>query len=60
MWSAVMPFCWVLALALRVLGWQIWLFNRDVYRRTVEAAVQEAVKVVESLVERITGEHPAT
>ncbi len=40
MWSAVMPFCWVLALALRVLGWQICLFNRDVYRRTVEAAVQ--------------------
>nr|WP_180203446.1 hypothetical protein [Pseudomonas sp. SbOxS1]NYU03113.1 hypothetical protein [Pseudomonas sp. SbOxS1] len=40
MWSAVLPFCWSLAIALRVLGWQICLFNRDVYRRTVDAAVQ--------------------
>ncbi|MFS2200607.1 hypothetical protein ACCD00_19015 [Pseudomonas sp. Pseusp3] len=40
LWSAVLPLCWMLALALRVLGWQIGLFNRDVYRRTVDAAVQ--------------------
>lgn len=40
MWSAVMPLCWALAMALRVLGWQILLFNRDVYRRTVDAAEQ--------------------
>ncbi|WP_032831623.1 hypothetical protein [Pseudomonas sp. GM78] len=39
-WSAVMPCCWALAIALRMLGWQICLFNRDVYRRTVEVAVQ--------------------
>jgi hypothetical protein len=40
LWSAVLPCCWALALALRVLGWQICLFDRDVYRRTVDAAVQ--------------------
>ncbi|HEF4762994.1 TPA: hypothetical protein SAN82_005471 [Pseudomonas putida] len=40
MWSAVMPLCWALAMALRVLGWQILLFNRAVYQRTVDAAVQ--------------------
>ena len=40
LWSAVLPFCWALVLALRVLAWQIGLFNRDVHRRTLEAAVQ--------------------
>lgn len=40
LWSAVLPFCWALALALRVLAWQIGLFNRDVYCRTLDAAIQ--------------------
>jgi hypothetical protein len=35
-----MPFCWALALALRVLIWQICLFDCTVYRRTVDAAVR--------------------
>lgn len=38
--SAVLPLCWALALALRVLGWQIGLFDRGVYQRFVEAALQ--------------------
>jgi len=40
LWSAVLPLCWALALALRVLAWQIGLFQRDVHRRTVEAFTQ--------------------
>lgn len=38
LWSAVLPLCWALALAVRMLVWQIGLFNRQVYLRTVEAA----------------------
>lgn len=34
LWSAVLPLGWGLALALRVLPWQIGLFSRDVFRRT--------------------------
>jgi hypothetical protein len=34
LWSAVLPLGWGLALALRVLPWQIGLFRRDVFRRT--------------------------
>ncbi|AMB88188.1 hypothetical protein AWM79_01385 [Pseudomonas agarici] len=40
LWSAVLPMCWALVLAVRVLVWQIELFNRKVYLRTVEAATQ--------------------
>lgn len=40
LWSAILPLCWALVLALRVLAWQLGLFNRDVYRRTVDAVVQ--------------------
>ncbi len=40
LWNAVLPLCWALALALRVLPWQIGLLNRDVYRRTQDAALQ--------------------
>jgi hypothetical protein len=34
LWSAVLPLGWALTLALRVLPWQLGLFNRDVFRRT--------------------------
>ncbi|NWD27312.1 hypothetical protein HX864_28840 [Pseudomonas yamanorum] len=40
LWSAVLPLCWALVLAVRVLAWQIELFNRTVYLRTREAALQ--------------------
>lgn len=40
LWSAVLPLCWALLLAVRVLVWQIELFNRKVYLRTLEAAMQ--------------------
>jgi hypothetical protein len=40
LWSGVLPLCWALALALRVLPWQIGLFGRDVYRRSRDAAEQ--------------------
>lgn len=40
-WSAVLPLFWALVLTLRVLGWQIGLFHCGVYRRTVDAAVQD-------------------
>jgi hypothetical protein len=40
MWSAVMPLCWALALALRALVWQIGLFYGAVHQRTVDATVQ--------------------
>jgi hypothetical protein len=40
LWSAVLPLCWALVLAVRVLAWQIELFNRKVYLRTLEAALQ--------------------
>lgn len=40
LWSAVLPLCWALALALRVLAWQIDLFGNGVYHRTVDASVQ--------------------
>jgi hypothetical protein len=40
MWSAVMPFCWALLLALRALAWQIGLFYGAVHQRTVVTAVQ--------------------
>ncbi len=38
LWSAVLPLCWALLLAVRVLVWQIELFNRKVYLRTLEVA----------------------
>jgi len=40
LWSAVLPLCWALVLAVRVLAWQIELFNRTVYLRTRDAALQ--------------------
>lgn len=40
LWSAVLPCCWALVLALRVLVWQIGLFDRDVHRRTQDSAVR--------------------
>lgn len=40
LWSAALVLCWALILAVRVLVWQIALFNRRVYLRTVEAGVQ--------------------
>lgn len=40
LWSAVLPLCWALVLALRVLSWQIGLFGNGVYHRTVDAAVE--------------------
>ncbi|HEF4762084.1 TPA: hypothetical protein SAN82_004543 [Pseudomonas putida] len=40
LWSAVLPLCWALVLALRVLAWQIGLFGNSVYHRTVDAAVE--------------------
>lgn len=40
LWSAVLPLCWALILAVRVLVWQIELFNRKVYLRALEAAIQ--------------------
>lgn len=39
LWSAVMPLCWALVLALRALSWRLGLFERDVHRRAQEAAV---------------------
>ncbi|MGO4004355.1 hypothetical protein ABVN23_25140 [Pseudomonas fluorescens] len=39
-WSALLPLCLALALALRVLVWQIGLLQRDAYRRTANAASQ--------------------
>lgn len=33
LWSALLPLCWALVLAVRVLAWQIALFNRKVYLR---------------------------
>jgi len=38
LWSAVLPLCWALILAVRVLVWQIGRFNHKVYLRTVDAA----------------------
>ena len=40
LWSAVLPLCWALMLAVRVVVWQIELFNRTVYLRTLETAIQ--------------------
>jgi len=40
LWSAVLPLCWALVLAVRVLAWHIGLFNRKVYQRTVDTAVR--------------------
>lgn len=40
LWSAVLPLCWALVLAVRVVVWQIELFNRTVYLRTLETAIQ--------------------
>lgn len=40
LWSAVLPLCWALVLAVRVVAWQIELFNRTVYLRTRDAALQ--------------------
>jgi hypothetical protein len=40
LWSAVLPLCWALVLAVRVLALQIELFNRKVYLRTRDAATQ--------------------
>lgn len=40
LWSAVLPFCWALVLMLRVLVWQIGLFNCQVHRRIQYAASQ--------------------
>ena len=40
LWSAVLPLCWALVLAVRVVVWQIELFNRTVYLRTLETAMQ--------------------
>ena len=40
LWSALLPLCWALVLAVRVLVWQIALFNRKVYLRTAQAATQ--------------------
>ncbi len=40
LWSALLPLCWALVLAVRVLAWQIALFNRKVYLRTAQAATQ--------------------
>ncbi|KAA6168289.1 hypothetical protein F3K50_23370 [Pseudomonas marginalis] len=41
LWSALLPLGWALVLAVRVLVWQIVLFNRQVYLRTVEAATHK-------------------
>lgn len=38
LWSAVLPLCWALILAVRVLVWQIERFNHKVYLLTVDAA----------------------
>lgn len=40
LWSAVLPLGWALLLAVRVAVWQIGLFNRKVYLRTVEVATR--------------------
>lgn len=40
LWSALLPLCWALALALRVLVWQIGVFNCQVQRRTRDVASQ--------------------
>lgn len=40
LWSAVLPLCWALVLAVRVLVWQIVLFDRTVYLRVLETATQ--------------------
>ena len=40
LWSAVLPLCWALLLAVRVLAWQIELFGRTVYLRTLEQRLQ--------------------
>lgn len=40
LWSAVLPLCWALILAVRVLVWQIELFNRRVYLLTQKAGAQ--------------------
>jgi hypothetical protein len=38
LWSAVLPLCWALALALRFLTWQIGMFGHATYRRAQDAA----------------------
>ncbi len=40
LWSAVLPLSWALALAVRVLAWQVFVFNRHVHLSTQEAATQ--------------------
>lgn len=40
LWSAVLPLCWALVLTVRVLVWQIELFNRTVYLRALEQTLK--------------------
>ncbi|WP_300630333.1 hypothetical protein [Pseudomonas sp.] len=40
LWSALLPLCWALVLAVRVLVWQIALFNRKVFLLTLAAETQ--------------------